>query len=139
MALQTEYNETLDAGRVGLVADTNDKTLISRIVEETIAFGMAVSQGVADRAVKLPLAGEPILGISVLERSSINDEWVAPESARIMTRGTIYVVAVADVVAGDVVHGMVGGTLSNTGGVLIANARFEDTATAGDLTRIRIA
>lgn len=142
MAIQTTYNETLDAGRVGAIADTNEKTLISRTAEVgSIGFGMPVVQGDDDRgAWKAKTGDTAILGISVRERSSTNDEWVVGESMRVMTEGSIWVTASVDVVAGDPVSVVVAtAEFSNTGGVAIEGARFETSATAGNLAVVRIA
>lgn len=139
MPTQTQYRENLDRGREGAIDDTNEKTLISRNADENITFGKPVTQGAMDRSCKLSAAGDTaILGISVRERSACDDMWEQYESVRIMTEGTIWVVASAAVVAGDEVHVILASQeFANAGDVQIPNARFEDTAAAGELVRVR--
>jgi len=134
--VQNSYSEDLDEGRVGDIVNTENKDLISRTVEEDIAFGLPVQQGANDNGVLLS-AGGPILGISVAERRADYDMFKTPDSARIMIRGVIFVIASVDVNAGDPVHAD-GVNFTNTGGVAIAGARYDSSASAGALVKVRL-
>lgn len=136
MAIQTQYKETLDAGRAGALVNTEPKTLISRNAEAVIGFGLPVEQGAADSGVVLS-AGGAVLGITVRERSTDDDQFAVGDSARVMTTGVIWVTAGAAVAAGDPVHA-VGTVFNNTGGVAIANARYDSSAASGELVKVRI-
>jgi len=142
MAVQTTYQESLDAGRVGAIADTTNKVLISRTAEgAAIGFGVPIAQGTADRGARATATGDTtVIGITVRERSATDDQWAVGESMRVMKQGAIYVEAAATVAAGDAVHVIVdGGTFSNTGGVEIPGALYESSGDAGDLVQVRLA
>lgn len=140
-AVQTEYNERIDALRLGHIYDTGNKDLISRAAAGgVIEFAQPVVEGTVDRTARKTAAGDTsILGITVRERSAIESEYAEFDDMRVMTKGPIAVVAVVDVVSGDPVHVIVAdGTFSNTGGVAI-NGAYESSATAGELVKVRLA
>ena len=142
MATQTVYNETMDAARVGMIADTTAKTLLSRDVETAaVGFGVPVVQGTADNGARAADTGDTaILGISVRERSTINDEFAVGESMRVMTKGAIWVTVKVEVDAGDSVTVVLAtAEFSNTGGVGITGATYETSAGIGELAKVRIA
>lgn len=145
MAVQTTYSENLDAGRLGAIADTNDKTLISRLAEVgAIGFGLPVVQGSnGNGAHKAKTGDTAILGVTVRERSAIGDQYAVGDAMRVMTKGVIWVVATVDVTAGDTVAVKVADATfeksADTGVIAIANARYDSSATAGDLVKIRLA
>ncbi len=142
MAIQTTYSETMDQARAGAIADMTDATLLSYTVEdEALPFGKPVVQGTADKGAHLATTGDTaILGISVRERSTINDEFAIADTARIMTEGAIWVTAAVAVSAGDPVTVVVAtATFSNTGGVTIDNAIYETSAGIGELAKVRLA
>ena len=144
MAVQTTYNETMDAGRLGAIADTNDKTLVSRNAEvAAIGFGAPVVQGTADNGVWEAKTGDTaIYGISVRDRSTSNDEFAVGESVRVMTKGTIWVTAAVAVAAGDPVAVKVADATfektAATGVIAIAGARWDSSAAIGELAKIRL-
>ena len=141
MATQTVYNETQDAGRLGAIADTTAKTLLSRVAEVgSIGFGLPVAQGANDNGAHKAKTGDTaILGISVRERSTVDDNFAVGDNMRVMTKGCIWVTASVDVDAGDPVTVVVAtAAFSNTGGVAI-DATYETSATAGNLAKVRIA
>ncbi|WP_299085285.1 hypothetical protein [uncultured Paraglaciecola sp.] len=142
MAIQTTYGETMDAGRIGAIVDTNDKTLISRTAEVgSIGFGLPVVQGAADDGCWKAKTGDTaILGISVRDRSTLDDEFKVGESVRVMTKGVIWVTAAVAVAAGEPVTVVVASaTFSNTGGVAIAGATYDSSGDAGSLVKVRLA
>lgn len=142
MAVQTIYNETLEAGREGAIADMATKTLLSRVVETAaVGFGKPVVQGSADNGARLSTTGDTaILGISVRERSTVSDQFAVGDNMRVLTQGSIWVKVAATVAAGDPVHVIVASaTFSNAGGVAITGALYETSAASGELAKVRIA
>lgn len=141
MATQTVYKETMDAARVGMLADTTNTTLLSRNIEgAAVGFGKPVVQGAADKGARISTTGDTkILGITVRERSTLDDEFAVGDSARVATVGAIWVSVVAAVAAGDPVHVIVAdGTFTNTGGVEITEARYDTSAAIGELALVRM-
>ena len=141
MAVQTTYNETQDALRLGHIYDTGNKDLVSRTASGgVIQFGTPVVEGETDRTARATAAGDVnILGIVVRDRSAINSQFEEFSDMRVMTKGPIAVTAAVDVVAGDPVHVVVAdGTFSNTGGVEL-NAAYESSGAAGELVKVRLA
>lgn len=142
MAVQTNYSEMQDALRAGFIYDQGPNELLSRIVEDAaLKFGKPVTQGTADNAVHPTTTGDTaIFGISVLDQSTLDDEFAVGSNARIITSGPVAVVAAATVAAGDPVHVVVAtGTFTNTGGVAIAGALYESSGVSGDLVKVRLA
>lgn len=146
MAVQDTYRDNLRPGVPGQIVDMSPRSLMSRTVETAagIAFGVAVEQGTADEGCKV-FDGGTILGVTVRERSLIagTDKFSQYDSARIMIGlGTVWVTVAVDVVAGDPVYVRPSNNTwqkSNAdSGVLLANARYDSTATAGNLAKIRL-
>lgn len=142
MAVQTEYNETLDAGRLGALADLGHNVLISRTIEgAAVGFAVPLAQGTNDKGARATTTGDTaVVGVTVRDRSSTDDQFAVGDTARVMTEGVIWVSPVAAVAAGDPVHVIVAdATFSNTGGLALAGSRYEDSGAAGSLVRIRLA
>ncbi|WP_288431817.1 hypothetical protein [uncultured Stenotrophomonas sp.] len=154
MALQTNYPDTQPAAIAGAPATMLPATDISRTVEgAAIAFGKAVEQGAADKAVK-PFAGGKFVGIALLDRSAsgltvtegqvtgrATDAFGVGESARVRTKGDIWVEAAIAVAAGDPVYVTALGTFVNAGSsnVLVPGARWDTSTTAaGQLAVVRL-
>jgi hypothetical protein len=146
MADLPQYRSTMLPGVEGAIANEEPVVLISRSVEDAagIAFGRAVVQGVNDMGCKGIGAGATsILGITVLERSARPETpngFGQYESARIMTFGVVWLTAAVAVVAGDPVCALTDGSgkFSNTGGVVIHNARWDTSAAANTIGRVRL-
>ena len=141
MAVQTTYNETQDALRLGHIYDTGNKDLVSRSASGgAIQFGTPVVEGTADRTARVTAVGDTnILGIVARDRSALHSQFEEYADMRVVTKGPVAVTAVVDVVAGDPVHVIVAdGTFSNTGGVEL-NAAYESSGTAGELVKVRLA
>lgn len=140
MAIQTTYSENMDAGRLGAIADMSNKTLLSRNAEEVVGFGLPVVQGTADNGARKSTTGDTdIIGISVRERSTLDDEFAIGDSIRVLTEGAIWVTASVAVDAGDTVHVIVAtAEFGKTGGVEL-NAIYETSAAIGELTKVRLA
>lgn len=140
MAIQSSYSASIRAGLPGMIVDMIPKTLISRTVQAAagLAFGVPVIQGTADKAGRASAAGDTaakFVGISVRDRSvkAEGDVYSQYESARVMTKGAIWVNASVQVAVGDPVYFVPAtGLWTNvaTDNVLVAGARF-DTSTTG--------
>lgn len=144
-AIQTTYADRLSNGYAGQVADLSLSDVISREVETSggINFGLPVIQGTADRQCKIGAAGV-FVGITVRDPSLLGDahadKYLVNETAAVMTKGVIWVLAGEDVVAGDAVYRTAAGVLNKTssGNTLIVGARWETTALSGALAKLRL-
>lgn len=149
MALQTEYRDIQPAAVVGAQATMIPATIMSRNVETAagIPFGRAVAQGAADKGIVLAGTGATkIVGISLLDRSATGsattpDAFRQRESARVLTKGDIWVNAAVAVAAGDPVYVTGAGALTNvaTDNTAIPGARWDTSTTAaGQLAVVRL-
>lgn len=141
MAIQTEYNATLAPAVAGAQATMVPATIISRNVEDAdgIGFGVAVSQGDADKGVTA--GGAEFVGITLLDRSAAGegDTFRQGDSARVLTKGDIWVVTAGAVAAGDGVAVDAGGDFTAAGADdAIPGARWDTSATSGQLAVIRL-
>lgn len=154
MALQTTYPDTQAAAIAGAPATMLPATDISRTVEgAAVAFGKAVEQGAIDKSVKA-FAGGKYVGIALLDRSAsgltvtagqvtgrATDAFGVGESARIRTKGDLWVVAAVQVAAGDAVLLTAAGAFTNVeaGNTAIPGARWDTSTTAaGQLAVVRL-
>jgi len=160
MPVQTTYPDTQPAAVAGAPATMLNGPIISRTVETAaIAFGKAVAQGTADKGCKAFGSGDTvILGITLLDRSASGlsvtngqvsgqtpDAFGVGESARIAPVGSgrdVWVTVAADVAAGQPVYvrpsnGDFQPTNANSA-VQIAGARWDTSATAGNLAVVRL-
>lgn len=157
MPVQTSYPDTQPAAVAGAQATMVPATIISRSVETAaIGFGKAVAQGTADKGCHAFGSGDTaILGITLLDRSASGlsvtngqvtgqtaDTFGVGESARIITKGDVWVVAGVNVTAGQPVYvrpsnGDFQPTNANSA-VQIAGARWDTSATAGSLAVVRL-
>jgi hypothetical protein len=139
--LQSSYSERMQPAAVGAPAEP-DWEAHSRIVETAagIGFGLAVGRGTSERGVVL--GGAVFAGISlrdITQPPDNVDEYSQNDNIGVMVRGTIWVLAAADVFASDLVHyNETTGALSNAGGTLIAGATWESDAASGALGKVRL-
>lgn len=147
--VQTTYSENIRPGLPGMIVDMIPKTLISRTVEASagLAFGVPVMQGTADKAGRAAAAGDTaakFIGISVRDRSvkAEANQYSQYESARVMTKGAIWVTASVQVAAGDPVYFVpASGVWTNvaTSNVAVPGARFDTSTTgANQLAQVRL-
>jgi hypothetical protein len=143
MTVQSSYLDNVPAGYAGAIANQEPRTLISRTVEDSggIDFGLAVMQGTADKGVVVS-DGNAFLGVTVRENSGEpNDpdtfEYMA--EARIMTKGVIWIANSGGVAAGDEVEALADGALGAATSGNVPNARWETTASDGELAMLRLA
>lgn len=141
-AIQTNYAANIPGKKAGHVPEMEQADLISRTVENTdgIAFGTAVAQGASDKGC-IPFAGTGFVGVATRDRSVlVGEKFSRYESARILRKGPITVVASVAVVAGDSVALTAAGAFTNVtaGNTVIPNSRFDTSAAAGALADIFI-
>lgn len=130
------YTTSNEVGYPGMIADGAAKDVSSRVIETAaVAFGLAVGAGTADGSAKL--GGTGFEGIAIADKSQEQDSYAVGDVAGIMRKGTVWVTASTDVDPTDPVTftaatGVIGAGLATT----IAGAKFETTATAGNLVRV---
>lgn len=138
---QSTYDNQFAVGYAGMIADTALCDVASRTLENAaVAFGLAVGAGAADGSCRL--GGTGFEGITVADKSvesddASSDEYAVGEIAGVMRKGTMWVTASTNVDPSDPVTftaatGVIGAGLATT----IAGAKFETTATAGNLVRV---
>lgn len=153
MAVQTVYNETMDAARVGMIANTQGVlNVISGTVEDAdgIAFGLVVDYGASDGGVVAVSSGTTApVGFTVRDRSvnpATPNKYAQYESARVMTEGVIWatVTDAGGVSAGDDVWLTLStGALSNADagsgdGLKLSGCRWVSSAADGGLAKISV-
>jgi len=141
-AIQTSYGANIPRTKAGFIPDMTQADLISRTVETVagIPFGAPVAQG-ADQDGCILFAGTGWLGVAVRDRSVVTGELFSRyESARILKKGPISVLASVTVAAGDPVYVTAAGVYTNvaTGNTQIPNARWDTNTAAGVLGDIFI-
>lgn len=147
--VQTTYSENMAAAVPGMPADA-DFSADSRTVETEagIGFGLAVSQGTADKGALLGAAAATgFVGVTIRDKGVVNasnaDKYNEGDTAAVMTRGDIWVTVAAAVEAGDDV------TFSSTTGALssvaadgtnfaITGARWMTSAAQNGLAILRL-
>lgn len=145
-AIQSSVTERMRKAVAGQRATMIPATMISRTVESAagIAFGVAAARGTSDNGCKVWETGSTFLGITIRERS-INpdtqaDKFAQYETARIMTKGDVWVVAGAAVADGDPVYlvAATGAFTNVSSGNIAINAIFDSTAGNGALVKVRL-
>lgn len=130
------YTTSNEVGYAGMIADGAAKDVSSRVIETAdVAFGLAVGAGTADGSAML--GGTGFEGIAIADKSQEQDAYLVGDVAGVMRKGTVWVTASTDVDPTDPVTftaatGVIGAGLATT----IAGAKFETTATAGNLVRV---
>jgi hypothetical protein len=140
--VQSTYADTIDAGYKGALVNLEPRVLISRTVEASagLAFGLAVMQGTEDKEC-LVADGSAFLGVTVRDQSvdpADPDLFAQYSEARIMTKGVIWVENSGGVAAGDPVVTLAAGALGTGSSPLVDGARWETTATDGELAQLRL-
>lgn len=155
MSVQTTYPDVQPVAVAGAQATMIPATIISRTVETAaIGFGVAVEQGTADKGC-VAFDGGTVLGIAMLDRSASGltvsggqvtgrtiDAFGVGESARIMTKGDIWVTCATGCSAGDGVfvrpsNGDFQDSNANSA-VQIPGAVWDTSAGAGELAVVRL-
>lgn len=131
------YTASPAVGYAGMIAEAQAvKDVASKLVTTAVVpFGLAVGRGATDGSVRL--GGTGFEGIAVADKSRAADQYAVGEVAGIMRKGAIWVVAStavspADPVTFTAATGVIGAGLATT----ITGAKFETTATLGNLARV---
>jgi len=140
--VQSTYADNIDAGYNGALVNTEPKVLISRAVEDSggIDFGLAVMQGTNDKGCVVG-DGSDFLGVTVRDQSvdpANPDTFEYQANARIITKGVIWVLNSGGVAAGDPVVLLADGALGTGSSPLVDGARWDTTASTGELTQLRL-
>jgi len=140
--VQSTYADNITNAVLGALANLESANLISRTVEHVdgIGFGIAVMQGTEDKEV-LVSDGSAFLGVAVRTQSiedGTADKWAQLDTARIITKGVIWVANSGGVSAGDPVVGLAAGALGTGSSPLVEGARWDTTAADGELAQLRL-
>lgn len=141
--VQSTYADNISNGYAGAIANEEHCNLISRNVEDSggIAFGLAVMQGTDDKGCVVG-DGTAFLGVTVRTQSiedGTADAFEYQDTARIATKGVIWIANSGGVSAGDPVSMEAAGALGTSTANLITGARWDTTATDGNLAQLRLA
>ena len=131
------YTQDMRDGYAGMLAEGQAvKDVASKVLTTAVAaFGLAVGRGATDGSVRL--GGTGFEGITVADKSRAADQYAVGEMAGVLRKGVIWVLASNNVTPADPVTftaatGVIGAGLVTT----ITGAKFENTATAGNLVRV---
>lgn len=131
-----DYDTQHGVGFAGMLAESQIKDVASKVVTTAaVPFGRAVRAGATDGSVRL--GGTGFEGIALADKSRESDSYAVGEVAGVLRKGTVWVVASTNVTPANPVTftaatGVIGAGLAIT----IAGAKFETTATAGNLVRV---
>lgn len=142
---QSSYSERMDPARAGMISGSDYDT-DTGIVETVagIGFGLAVSQGAADKGIIIGGTRLGFVGITVRDvtlESAQSDKYVRYQNAGVLSRGNVWVAPAVAVSRNDPVHfDATTGVLSNTGGQgPINGARWVTSAAGtGDLALVEL-
>lgn len=132
------YTGMQPLGYAGMIAESQMiKDVASKAVTTAVVpFGRAVGRdGTLPNTVKL--GGTGFEGITVADKTRVDDQYAVGEMAGVLRKGTIWVTASTAVVTSDPVTftaatGVIGAGLATT----IAGAKFETAGSIGDLVRV---
>lgn len=141
--LQTTYSQYHDRWVEGMVLNMEARNPVSRIVEgaDGIGFGKVACYGSDDRTIKVAEAGAKPLGITLLDRTQLNDKYDQYATATVITKGVVVCQASVAVAPGDDVYFVPAtGVLTNvaTSNTAIPGAKWDTTTTAAGLAAIRL-
>lgn len=138
------YKSEMDVGVAGAIANTENKNIISRVVEGAagIPFGRAVVQGTKDKTIRAATTGDTaFVGVTVVDRTARDltfGGFVEKETARVLEEGVIWVEVTVAVKAGDAAAVDLATGKFNKAGAAFAGAIFDTSASAGQLAQLRI-
>lgn len=141
--VQSTYADNITNAIAGALANQEHANLISRTVEDVagILFGLAVMQGTEDKECVVS-DGSAFLGVTV-RTQSIEDGtfegFPELETARIITKGVIWIANSGGVNAGDIVIALAAGALGTGSSPVVEGARWDTTAGDGELAQLRLA
>lgn len=139
---QSDYPSGISAAYEGMLVSTEPNNLISRQAETAIEFGRLVVQGTADnQVVEASALGELVRGISVRDSSAVGTNFAVNDSALIIDRGPLYVMAGAACAAGAPVYMILATkrfTSATAGNLAVPNAVFDTSGVDGELVKVRL-
>lgn len=147
MPIQTTYAARLSPAYEGMIANSEDHTVLSKLVETAagIGFGKVVVQGTADDQVRVSAAGRAFRGLSEAshnpEVTPTADLYPQYATVPVMVKGVMWVLASLAVAVGDLVYYVPAtGILTNvaTSNVIIPNAIWESSTTTAGLAKVRL-
>lgn len=145
--VQAAYSERIDAGRAGVILGGDQADVDTGICETVagLAFGIAVSQGSADKGVVIGGTRVTFRGITVRDitlESADLDKYPQYSNVGVMTEGKIWCTPSHAVAPGDAVYFVAAtGVLTNQSGGNqgpINGARFVTTAVADALAVVEL-
>ena len=148
MPLQTAYTARILPAYEGMVADSREHEIESRIVETAagIGFGKVVVVGTSDQQVRISEASRAFVGISEATHQSelggLSDLYPQYANIPIMRYGMIWVLASVAVAPGQPAYFVPAtGVLTNvtSGNTLIPGGTFESSTSGSGLAKLRIA
>lgn len=147
-AVQTTYSETLAPAVEGMVANTEPKVTISRVIESAagIGFGKVACQGATANTIKVSAAAGIFRGITIRDVTlppTNGDKYIQKDICAVMTKGVIWVIASVNVTAGQPAYFVPAtGALTNVDGgganILIPDAMWDSAAQATNLAKLRL-
>jgi hypothetical protein len=150
-ALQTTYTQYMRPAYAGMIADMSPQEIVSKYVQTAggIGFGAVACQGTADNQIVVANTGLAFIGVTILDPArapialpTTPNQYQFGEQASVMLRGTIWVTASVTTAAGNLA-GFTPATgvfvLSTTAGAtVIFNGRYDTSASAGQLVKLRL-
>lgn len=148
-AVQSTYTQTLRVAVAGMKGDMTPETIVSRVVEVAgLGFGVPAVKGTGDRQCRAASATPAaFLGITLIDstltpaQNATVDTYSVGDTAAIMIKGTVWVVASVAVAAQDQVYFVPAtGVFTNVVGsnTIIPGGIFETSAGIGALAMIRL-
>jgi hypothetical protein len=129
----------MSAGAAGAAATMHGWDADTREAEETIGFGLVVSNGVDDGVI---LGGSNFAGVSMRDITISHDtadQYEDGDNMAVMTRGDIWVLVEDAVTAHTLVaYNTTTGALGSSGGTTIVDAIWMTSAGAGELAVCRL-
>ena len=136
------YTGQMAVGYAGMIAEGQvAKDVASKVITNgPVAFGLAVGRnGTTPNTARL--GGTGFEGITVADKTRVDDLYTVGEMAGVLRKGTIWVVAdgtvtIAGVVTFTVATGIIGARAVASGIVAIPGAKFETAGADGALVRV---
>lgn len=143
--LQTTYTEKPARAIEGMIANSEKNNIISRVLQSaSMGFGKVAVRGTAENQCKVSEANGKFLGVSVLDKTQLQDSYPQYSTVAILEKGVIWVIASVQVAHGDPVYfvpatGLWTNVSNSSANTLVAGATW-DTSTSGatQLARLRL-
>jgi hypothetical protein len=146
MPVQTTYVSRISPSYEGMIANSEDHTIKSMVVELAagIGFGKVVVQGTLDDQARASEATKKFRGLSEASHNASGataDAYAQYETIPVMITGVMWVTASVAVAVGDPVYYVPAtGVLTNvaTSNTLIPNAIWESSTAGAALAKVRL-